>query len=238
MDNFDLDLNIDLDLTGNDDKNSDLVFTQNKPSRLNPKLACYKKAKDLAESIEITKGGYAYCLISGLFEFSEFVEAFLCERGHFCDEMTISTLSLSKDSAFMLANCFHRGHLKKMNLLISDFFFAHERKKGGILDLLYHEMQGFNFRLGVTRSHMKIICMDLVSTGKNAKVVIHGSANLRSSGSFEQMAIEENPSLYQFNYEVINDLISDYEVKGRTTNTTKIFKGIQSTIKNKLENGR
>lgn len=35
-------------------------------------------------------------------------------------------------------------------------------------------------------------------THDGEKVVIHGSANLRSSGNVEQFTIEENPTLYDF----------------------------------------
>ena len=35
-------------------------------------------------------------------------------------------------------------------------------------------------------------------THDGQKIVIHGSANLRSSGNVEQFTIEENPDLYNF----------------------------------------
>jgi len=233
MKNFNLNLNLDLDLTGEGGEDTSRFFLAKQPSRVNPKHVVYRKAKELATSLDISKGGYAYVMLSGLFEFSEFIEAFLCDRGHYCEEMTIATLSLSKDSALMLANCFHRGHLKKMNLLVSDYFFAHERKKEGILPVLFGEMKDFDFTLGVTRSHMKAVCMELHSTGENAKVVMHGSANLRSSASFEQLAIEENPELYDFNYGIIKGLIDDYQAHDKTTSTTKLYHKIKN-IQNNL----
>ena len=40
-------------------------------------------------------------------------------------------------------------------------------------------------------------------------MVIHGSANLRSSGNIEQFTIEENPELYDFYEDLFENIIND-----------------------------
>jgi len=45
-------------------------------------------------------------------------------------------------------------------------------------------------------------------------IIMHGSANLRSSGNTEQLEIENNKELYDFNYEYHKKIIN----KGITIN--------------------
>lgn len=42
------------------------------------------------------------------------------------------------------------------------------------------------------------------------KIVMHGSANLRSSGNIEQFTMEENPELYDFYDERFRGIIDKY----------------------------
>jgi hypothetical protein len=98
------------------------------------------------------------------------------------------------------------GYVQNLNLIISVYFWSHERH--ALLPYIYKELDKDNrFQLSVCGMHTKT-CHFETAGGK--KIVIHGSANLRSSGNIEQFTIEENPGLYDFYQEEFSKVIDKY----------------------------
>lgn len=63
------------------------------------------------------------------------------------------------------------------------------------------------FQLAVADIHTKTVHFN---TSGGRKIVMHGSANLRSSGNIEQFTIEENPELYDFYEEKFSKILEKY----------------------------
>ena len=66
---------------------------------------------------------------------------------------------------------------------------------------------GNKFQLSIASVHTKTAQFETLG---GRKVVIHGSANLRSSGNIEQFTIEENPELYDFYDEHFTRIVDKY----------------------------
>jgi hypothetical protein len=185
----------------------------------------YENAVKLATDIEINKNSRHYCIISGNFIFGDFIEALVFEKKYIIKEMTISTLSMSKENVDSLTGMLELAVVKKLNLIVSDYFFSNERRK--LIDYIYKNLDKKNkFQLSCAGVHTKI-CIFETECGK--KIVIHGSANLRTSGNIEQFVIEENEVLHDFNKEY-HDLITE---KFKTINKAVRGKELWRTI-NKL----
>ncbi|TXD47359.1 hypothetical protein [Polaribacter sp. IC073] len=200
--NFDFNLE-DFDLDLGMDKN---IFDENivhKPKLHNSRKEYqvkYKNAKQLANDVDIEARNF--CIISGNFIFGDFIEALLVENKRKAEVLTISTLSLSQENVDSLHNLITNGYIGKLNMIISDYFYSHERHN--LVKYMFDKLNIDDcFQLSVCRTHTKIT---LIETHLNEKLVIHGSANLRSSDNIEQFMIEPNESLYDFNLEYMDSI--------------------------------
>nr|WP_308570806.1 hypothetical protein [uncultured Prevotella sp.] len=166
----------------------------------------YDNAVKLAKELKVGKGMRADAFIAGSFIFGDFIEAFLRVHNVRAKEMTISTLSLSQENVDSLAALMKHGYIGKLNLIISVYFWSHERSS--LLPYIYKSLdKDDRFQLSVCGMHTKT-CHFETEGGK--KIVMHGSANLRSSGNIEQFTIEENPKLYDFYNEEFSKVIEKY----------------------------
>lgn len=166
----------------------------------------YDNACRLAEDLPWEKEIRYDVIVSGNFIFGDFIEAFIVKNNAKVPRMTISTLSLSQDNVDSLVNLIVGGYVEELNLIVSAYFYSHER--GALIPYIYQELDRDNrFQLAVAGIHTKT-CHFETTGGK--KIVIHGSANLRSSGNIEQFTIEENGELYGFYDEIYNEIINRY----------------------------
>lgn len=188
----------------------------------------YDNALKLAQALKLAKGERTNVLISGSFIFGDFIEAYVRIHNIKCKRMVISTLSLSQENIDSLQNLLIGNFVDKLDMIISIYFYANERRS--LVPYMYKELDIDNkFQLAVAGSHTKTCIFETLG-GKY--IVIHGSANLRSSDNIEQFTIEENEELYRF-YEEFQDKILDrYKtinkpIRGKTVwnlITTKNFK--------------
>ena len=163
----------------------------------------YQNAKDLALQLDLENRTFA--IIDGKFIFGDLIEAIIVERNWRVKNLIISTLSLDQNNIDSLAGLLKCNEVQNMGLIISDFFFSHTQR-----DLIPYIQQELDykdrFQLAVCRSHCKIA---LIETDQH-KLVIHGSANLNSSGNIEQIMIENNPDLFDFTFEYQNRILKKY----------------------------
>ena len=166
----------------------------------------YDNAKKLAKELRVTEGMRADAFIAGSFIFGDFIEAFLTTHNVRADELTISTLSLSQENVDSLEALMAHGYIGKLNLIVSVYFWSHERNS--LIPYIYkHLDMDDRFQLAVCGMHTKTVHF---KTAGGKYIVIHGSANLRSSGSIEQFTVEENKDLFAFYDEQMKKLIAKY----------------------------
>ena len=204
--NFDFDIKyFDINLNFKDNFNS--RYVKPKYRYVNENKILYKNAKKMAQEITIEKNERIYCIIDGLFIFGDFIEAYIVEKNLSVKKLTISTLSCSQENVDSLQNLITGNYVDELNLMISAYFYSHE--KHVLIPYIYENLDIDNkFQLAVSSSHMKTC---LIETYCGKKIVIHGSANLRSSSNIEQIMIEENEDLYNFNDEILNSIFETYK---------------------------
>lgn len=133
--------------------------------------------------------------------------------------MTISTLSLSQNNVDSLVNLVEADYLQKLNLIVSDYFFSHERHD--LVPYMYEELDKNDmFQLSVARVHTKIC---LIETECGKKITIHGSANLRTSGNVEQIVIERDVDLFDFNKSWHDEIIEKFKTINKTVTGSDLW---------------
>ncbi len=163
-------------------------------------------ATDFAKQIKLPKENEQItCVVSGHFVFGEILSKMQPQFGRI-NCLTISTLSMSDDNVDMLAQMIVDGQLDHVNILVSAFWHAHERNGTykRILDSIHPE----NLKLGVANVHTKIMCIDCDA----GLFVISGSANLRSSASYECFDLINNQYLHDWHTIWMMQLIDSFGV--------------------------
>ena len=169
----------------------------------------YEYARQLAKDIKLHPGEQIHCIVGGNFIFGDLFEALLSEKNVVAKSMHVSTLSLSQNNVDSFKTLLEHEWTDTLTLAISNYFYSHERKV--LIPYILDELDIDNrFDLLVFRTHAKIVLMEI----GNIRLVITGSANLRSSRSIEQFTIQESAELYAFyrnwfdenteNYSIIN----------------------------------
>ena len=184
----------------------------------------YSKAEKLAKDIDFKNLDRIFVIVNGSFIFGDFIEAFIVENNINVLEMTLSTLSVSNDNIDSLKNLINADYIQKLNLIVSSFFFSHERNK--LIKYAYSQLDCNNkcdFQLASAGSHCKIYQF---KTEGGKHIVMHGSVNMRSSNSIENFVIEDNKDLYDFNQEYQNRIIEKY----KTINKPVIYKQLWQVI--------
>lgn len=192
---------------------------------LKEKYVNYEYAKDLAKVVSLMPNERIYAIVNGTFVFGDFIEALLVEKQIIVDEMTISTLSLNANNIDSLYNLMESGYIKKLNLILSIYFYGHERH--GLIEYLYDKLDIDNrLQVAITAVHTKII---IFKTGIH-NIVIHGSANLRSSANVEQIMIENNKELYDFNDILFTQVLNKFKTINHQIIKGNVWQAVQKVV--------
>ena len=170
----------------------------------------YEYARQLAKDIKLHPGEQIHCIVGGNFIFGDLFEALLSEKNVVAKSMHVSTLSLSQNNVDSFKTLLEHEWTDTLTLAISNYFYSHERKV--LIPYILDELDIDNrFDLLVFRTHAKIVLMEI----GNIKLVITGSANLRSSRSIEQFTIQESAELYAFYRKWFDENAENYSIINR-----------------------
>ena len=180
----------------------------------------YKNALAMARDIRLHEGFRMFSYISGDFIFGDLIEAMSDEGRWWVDAITIQTLSMSQDNIDSLANVIATDSPSEVKIILSDYWYAHERGSvNGLVNELYDKLDiGDGFHVAFCRTHAKVCT---VRTKKGNKIVIHGSANMRSSGNFEQVCIEVDSGLYDFCEGFVDAIIERHDTINHNVGRTR-----------------
>jgi hypothetical protein len=147
-------------------------------------------------------------IVSGNFVFGDFIYAWMTHQGIKAKTMTISTLSMGTRNVDVLAQLMKTGYIQELNLVVSAYFYRNYRND--VVPYIYEKLDDQkknNFQMGVAGIHTKTMTME---TEDGMKIVMQGSANLRSSANIEQFILEDNPEVYDFYKDYIDKIIEKY----------------------------
>lgn len=203
---FDLD-DVEMDPVDGDDRTRILKPTLDKEIITKP--THFKYAKDFASHVDLASGSRTFAWCSGSFIFGDLPEALWRERGVGIRELYISTLSVSDENVDSWAGLLSTGMIERFDLLLSGYFYSHE--KYSMIPYIYEKLDTDQnvFQVAFGSYHCKLIC---IKTYTGHTIVMHGSANARSSKNVEHVMIEiDNQELYDFNATQIHEIVDRYK---------------------------
>ena len=236
MDNFDFNFEMpDFDIAGFDDGSSQSNRAENRyflPSArrdVKSHMVKYDRAEDFAKQVgpAILAGDKVCALLSGNFIFGDFFEAFAVTQNLLIDELQISTLSISQENVDSLKNLFDGDYLKKLDIIVSDYFWSHNRQNAPyIYKQLDHDDR---FQLAVAGTHTKVSLMNI----QGKKIVISGSANLRSSRCLEEITIQTCAETYDFHHAWQSVILDRYATIKKSVRAAALYDMIIKGVEEK-----
>lgn len=181
----------------------------------------YEYAEDLARDIDLRENSRYDVIVSGNFVFGDFIEAFVERWNCRAEDLTISTLSLNQNNIDSLHTLQMFGYIGELNLIVSSYFYAMNRNT--LIPYIYENLDNGHFQLAVAGVHTKTMTM---RTAGGKHIVMHGSANLRSSGSIEQFCIEENREVYDFYKAYCDKILDKYKTINREIRNSVLWSEI------------
>lgn len=192
--------------------------------RLNPvprRAVKYEKAASLASELGLLKKNERVDVImSGKFILGDFIEAYMVEHDLHADRLLISTLSFNENNVDSLKNLLDGGYVDRIDLVVSAYFYAHERWK--LVKYAYQELDNENgrFQLAVCNVHTKTYQF---RTDGGLSIIMQGSGNMRAGANFEQMVLEENEEVFNFYEEFYNEILAQYPTVDKTKKYLKTW---------------
>lgn len=185
------------------------VYTR--PIVFEPQAVCYEHAEDFARDLVIDNAHETFAFVSGNFVFGDFVEALVDMGKLSVRRMGIQTLSLNDENIDSIRNIVEWEPVERLDIVLSDYWFAHECKQGGLVDYLFEQLDvdGLDLHVAFCGTHAKVWT---VETRAGNVLTVHGSANLRSSGNIEQLYISPDKGLHGFCQSTLMKMIDVYDV--------------------------
>jgi len=182
----------------------DFIKIQN--DQISTHEVAYENAKTLAQAIDMKKGECVAVNLTGRFIFGDFIGAFIQEHYLKVKHLTISSLAGNIQVYGLILALLERGWVDQIDMFLSEYTIAMDRKHSPdavVFLIAATKKHPGKFNIFTGRIHSKIV---LIETEKGGKVTMHGSANLRSSQSIEQLVIQENAQLYDFFFKYLQTL--------------------------------
>lgn len=165
----------------------------------------FENAEEFADQISLDPNVRTFAWVSGSFIFGDIIEALVTRRRVGIKRLYIATLSLSQENIDSLKNVMllMGDDLEKMVLVVSGYQYSHE--KFNLVPYMYEELDDGTDRVQIAFGgyHAKIIAIETVYGNT---LIIHGSANLRSSNSIEQIMVEQSHELFDFNAGIMDGI--------------------------------
>jgi hypothetical protein len=193
-----------------------------KPPKFKAKVAYWKNAKATAKELIIEPGCNYFGYIDGSFIFGDLIEAILVGQQIGAHRLDISTLSMSQENIDSLRTLLEKGYIKELNLIVSDYFYAHEKRT--LIPYLVQQLDIDNkFQIAVAGCHTKITAAKL---SNGVHLVMHGSANLRSSGNMEQVMVSDSEEIYNFVIETNNRILEKFKTIEKSVRRAVLWHGV------------
>ena len=184
----------------------------------------YEHALEMVDGIELYPGMRMFALVSGNFIYGDLLEAMAERNIAEYQTMTIQTLSMSQENIDSLRNVVERCfELESLRIVLSAYFYAHERKATGLVPYLYERLDVDDILdVAFASVHTKIVTFETVD---GLKVVMDGSANLRSSRNIEQFRIECDAGLHDSIEAFADRIFEAYSTINKDVKSPKSVRG-------------
>ena len=116
------------------------------------------------------------------------------------EHLHIATLGFNRTQAQHLANMIDAEAIGGVTMVVSEIF---AEASNGEFHLLHGLLAQRAQTVATTRNHAKLICFTMAD---GAKLVAHGSLNLRRCNAYEQVALANDDQLHQFFVQYIDEI--------------------------------
>ena len=117
---------------------------------------------------------------------------------NFINELTIATYTLNKEALSILLQLFKSEKIKKLNLIVASSYTYRNKPH---YECIKQQCKANNITsLVFANIHLKIILLET----QNNYYQMEGSMNFSTNNIAEQILIENNKSMYHFDYEFLN----------------------------------
>jgi hypothetical protein len=168
------------------------------------KLAFLHEADDVLAALP-GPGEQLHALMTGRYDLTDLIGRLLARIGKPV-EMLVATLSYSERNLTHLLEWLDSGKVLSFAMVCSKFFHDHNKE---FSQQAREELTKRGARIAHPRSHAKVICIHVPATG--AKIVMEGSANLRTNSNQEQLCILNCPKLHDWHALWITELLTKHE---------------------------
>ena len=190
-------------------------FLRSKPEEQTGKQSKLAKLKarrvaQLAEASEVVNvlpepGESLHCLMTGRYDLMHVILAIIGKVGP-VDHLRIATLSFNGPNVDEMRELLDSGRVTRLTLLASKFFMENSRP---IWALCEEAFEGKQAALAAARNHCKVVCFDFRD---GRRLILEGSANLRTNSNVEQLAIINDAGLFDFHAEWIDEAVKNAKV--------------------------
>lgn len=168
----------------------------------------YEKAAALARDLGLLqKHERVDAIISGKFIMGDFIEAYMVEHDLHTERLLISTLSYNENNVDSLLNLLDGGYVDTLDIVVSPYFFAHERNT--LIRYTYEKLdnEANRLQLAVAPVHTKTYQF---ITDEGLNLIFHGSANMRANANFENMVFEESEQTFKFYADFYDEILREF----------------------------
>ena len=143
-----------------------------------------------------------HAIMKGNYSYADLIPAVLtlADPARF-DYLAATTLGFSQKAALQLLDLIDSGNVRTLDFVCADFFAKSDPE---ICQFTREELTRRGSRFAAARCHAKIILMGL---DNGTRYVSESSANIRACRSIEQFALTNDPDLYEFHREWIDELM-------------------------------
>ncbi len=172
-----------------------------------------RRTAALAEAADVLPhlpgpGEALHALMTGRFDLCHLLLCVLDKLPGPVLEMRVATLSYNAANLAELLRLLDGGKVRRLGFLVSAFFRDHTPEVFTPTVAAFHDR---GQRFAAARNHAKVITIDAGAAGK---LVIEGSANLRSNSNQEQLALIHDAGLHDWHSAWIDALIDRHQTNG------------------------
>lgn len=191
-----------------------------------PQTVLYEYAEEFARDFVLDNEHEAFAFVSGNFVFGDALEAIATLNDIRIRRLLVMSFSMNERNINSIRNIIDAHHVERLDVVLSAYWFANERKPDGLVSYLFNELDvdGLELHVAFAGEHCKVWAFETTDGGA---LTVHGSANLRSSGNIEQLHATPDRSVYEFVRGFIEDVISAYDVVNQDARRIKTVRRAQ-----------
>jgi hypothetical protein len=170
------------------------------------RMAALAEAKDILPCLPGT-GQACHFLMTGRYDLMHLLLVVLESRPGPVDHLRIATLSFNKKNLGELLQLLDSGKVKRLSFVFSKFF-KEQTSETYLLAAAALRQRGQRF--AAPRSHAKVICCQWPGPDR---LVMEGSANLRSNGNQEQLSLFTDLELHDWHAAWIDATLDKHAIE-------------------------